>query len=633
MDINLRQLLMTATALDIETAPESGHPQEYALQPWRVYEDSAKITCISIARHTGAAKLSISDWRSLLVSLKGQYITTWNGVFDVAWLIANGLWDEVNAIHWVDVMLLWKWVSNSQRRERMPKWSLADGAKRWCKDEPWLDAFIEMKKAEVHAGENDAYWETRAKLDAIVTAKICHAVVPHLTDQQIRSAMIEAACIPVVARSWLIGVDFDYTLVDSIRPDVVMEMRNIEFSLGVSNFSGASEDRVKRDMQFWSPSKILRSPDKTGTLLFETWGLTAKTFSEKTDKPKTDKAALTYLADHDDRAIEILRWKELNTRLSKYIESPKKARVYLNSDTTHPSPKLFSTYTGRMTYASKTKKKYHTGIALHQWPREEEYRALLKPPAGYKHVEYDAAGQESRIMAEKSGDLAMQDVFKQGRKFHAVTGARLAGLSYEDFMTAYDAKNSAVYGPHGFYYQGKFTGLSNNFRIGVKNLRIKARVGYGMNVDFFKAKEWQDAFFHNFPGIKPYWSKSIRKGKELGYAETLGGRRFGLEFWDKENRWGTESSSLMFPIQGSGADMKELALRDLSRHYPEQIFWFDLHDGLHMLVPVDYPDSKILETREMLNNLDYAAEWGVNLTVPLTWDAQVGARWSELKEL
>jgi DNA polymerase I-like protein with 3'-5' exonuclease and polymerase domains len=152
-------------------------------------------------------------------------------------------------------------------------------------------------------------------------------------------------------------------------------------------------------------------------------------------------------------------------------------------------------------------------------------------------------------------------------------------------------------------------------------------------VDFYTAKGWQDAFHQSFLEIKPYWSKAIAKGKALGYAETLAGRRFGLEFWSGEDRWSTESSSINHPIQGSGADMKELAIRELATHYPEQLFWFDLHDGLHMLVPVDYPESKLLEARAMLDNIDYEKEWGVKLDVPLTWDVQVGERWSSLKEL
>lgn len=630
----IRQLVANAIALDIETSSnDTINTAEYALQPWRLTEGKARITCVSVAKHTGESKVTTTDYAALLKELEGQVVCTWNGVFDVAWLIAAGHWEAVKKIHWVDVMLLWKWVDNSQRKERMPKWSLGDGVKHWLKHEPWCEAFIKMKREEQVAGENDAYWEQRAKLDSIATAKICNLAVAELTDQQLKSAMIEAYSIPEIARSWLMGVTIDFNLLDSLRPVIVTEMRDLEFTLGVSNFSGAAAERIQRDTRFWSPSKILRSPDQLGVLLYETWGLTAKDFSEKTGKPSTDKAALTYLADHDDRVIEILRWRELNTQLSKYIEAPKKARKYLGSDVTHPAPRLFSTYTGRQTYSSKTKGRYQTGVALHQWPRSKQLRALIKPPPGYKHVEFDAAGQESRIMAEQSGDLNMKQVFQNDMDFHSNTGAAVSGLTYEAFMRGKEAGNTRIVGEHGLRYLGKVLNLSQNFRISVRGMRVSARVGYGMKEDYNTVKGWQDTFKRLYPGIPVYWKTAIDRAKFTGYAETLGGRRFKIDRWGKEDRWGSESSALMFPIQGSGADMKALALKFLSDNYPELIFFFDLHDGIHMLAELDYPNSKLIEARDRLDQLDYAGAWGKQPSVPLKWDVQVGSCWSTLKEL
>lgn len=934
-------------SLDIETAPEEGQPQEYALQPWRALEGKAKITCIGIARSNGEALLRTDNFEELLESLQGQTLYTWNGIFDVAWLIAERHWKLITGIHWVDVMQLWKWLDNGQLKETNPAWSLVEGAKRWCKDEPWLEAFIDMKKNEPAPGSRDEYWERRAKLDSIVTSKIADAVLAQLDARRLKSAMIAAENIPVVARSWVMGVPLNYDSVDTIWPVVAKEMRDIEFSLQLSNHRGQEAAFVMQDVTQWIPSKILRSPKQLCGLLYETWGLTATRFSEKTDAPSTDKAALTYLADDEVRVIEILRWRELNTQLTKYLQSPQKARGYLGKNVVHPSPKMFSTYTGRFTYQSKTKKKWHTGVAIHQWPRNKAFRALIVPPRGFKHVEYDAAGQESRLMAHHSGDLAMLDVFKTNKKFHAMTGSKLAGMSYEAFMVAYNDGNEHVAGEHGLYYQGKFciaegqlvdtdrgpvpiesvsildkvwdgvqyvshggvidlgvkevierdgivgtpdhkvmtakgwaelravgndeiirgyppaqgaslrqvesgerhadskvrsrlralllrvwalqgsvtkqstqwcnrrvhslqsaeasklhaldqalsrcarsllqpeqsqlsqlrrpgdpdvlrlsdrmvsiyhsvvapqrlqarrhrqdqqrralregqladsyaqgqhnqhpthpsrgvlrsrgstlapvapvedrlssadhrttcaaeatagrvdTGahhrdgcdqapaqgkarvydiadagprhrftvqgrivsncnLSNNFRVGPAKMRIQSRVQYGMAVEFLTVQQWQSIFFTAYPGIKTYWKAAIAKAKVQGYAESLAGRRFGLEFWSEKYRWGTESSALMHPIQGSGADMKDLALRELTRFAPEQLFWFDLHDGLHMLVPEDMPDERLLETRDMLDNIDYQEAWGVEMKVPLTWDVSVGENWSKLKEL
>jgi DNA polymerase I-like protein with 3'-5' exonuclease and polymerase domains len=624
---------MDIPTLDIETSPTEGNPQEYALQPWRVREGKAQIDNIAVGKAGGEAFVVTNpkQFRALLKSLAGKHIAAWNALFDCAFLIASGYEEEVKAIKWVDAMIVWKWLSNSQLTDRMPAWSLSDGVNFFFKNEPWAQAFIKMKKQKVEAGQNDQYWETRAKLDAVMTSRVLIAAWQKLDERRRQSCMITMASIIPCATSWERGLIIDYDLIKQITPAITAEMAEIEYKIGVHNELGTKA--LQLGDNGWTPSKILRSPKQLATLLYETWGLTAKNFSEKTNAPSTDKAALTYLADDNDMVLEILRWRMLNTQLSKYIQSPLKAKAYLGNDVVHPSASIFSTYTGRMTYSSKTKNKFHTGIALHQWPRKKEFRALIKPRAGYKHVEFDAASQESRIMAEQSGDRAMQEVFSNNMDFHSYTGSKLAGITYEDFLKGKKEGNVAITGEHGLRYQGKFCNLSNNFRIGIKKLRVTARVQYGMNVDFMTAQNWQTTFHRELPGVKEYWKSSIATAKMQGYTETMAGRRFRLMYWDKENQWSTESSALMFPIQGSGADMKDLAIQEIGKHFPEFEFWFDLHDGLHYEVPNEIPESRILECRTMLDAIDYGKWWGYTPTVPLKWDASVGARWSELKEL
>jgi DNA polymerase I-like protein with 3'-5' exonuclease and polymerase domains len=624
---------MDIPTLDIETSPRNGADESYALQPWRVREGTAGVDNIALGKANGQAFVITkpTQFRALLASQAGKTIAAYNAVFDVAFLMASGYTKEVKAINWVDPMLVWKWLDNSQRTDRMPAWTLADAVKRFFKNEVWAQEFIAMKSEKVEAGQNDEYWEKRAKLDSIMTSRVLIAAWSLLDARRRKSCMITMASIIPCAESWERGVIMDYNLIQSITPAITAEMAEIEYKLGVHN-NPHSQELMLGD-NGWTPSKILRSPKQLADLLYETWHLTAKSFSEKTQKPSTDKAALTYLADDNPDVIEILRWRMLNTQLSKYIQSPLKSRAYLGNDVVHPQARIFSTYTGRMTYSSKTKKKYPTGIALHQWPRKKEFRALIVPRPGYKHVEYDAASQESRIMADQSGDPSMQEVFRNNMDFHSYTGSKLAGITYEDFLKGKAAGNVAITGEHGLRYQGKFCNLSNNFRIGVKKLRITARVQYGMNVDFMTAQQWQTTFHRELPGVKEYWKRSIALAKMQGHTDTMAGRRFKLMYWDKESKWSTESSSLMFPIQGSGADMKDLAIQEIGKYFPDHEFWFDLHDGLHYEVPVDVPESRLLEVREMLDNIDYQKWWGYTPKVPLKWDASVGPRWSDLKEL
>lgn len=619
---------MNLVGLDIETKSKVADHPEYALQPWRLLDDEVEITHIGVADEQGRSKEIALD--EIVEVGNDRYLCAWNAVFDVAFLLAAGV--DVQRFKWLDAMLIWKWVDNGQLQERRPAWSLAAGVERWLMDLPWAQAFIDMKAQE---SQDDKYWADRAKLDAYATVLIARRAWECLTAQQRKSVLIEARCIPPVAKSWVQGVLMDVAAATDKLPAVTKEMEEIEEDLELLTPDEDDPDGP------WQPSKILRSPDQLREQLYVGWGLIAsndkKLRTEKGNLPGTSAKALTYLADQDDRALEILAWRKLNTTLTKFIQSPQKAAAYLGSTTLHPSPKLFSTYSGRLTYGSKCQKKHHIGMALHQTPRGKEIRTLIKPPEGYYLIEFDAAGQESRIMADKSQDPAMLHVFNQpppNDDLHSFTGAALAGTSFERFLELKAAGAKTVTGPKGLRYQGKFTNLSFQFRIGAPTFRIKSRVDYGMSLDYLKAKEFLDTAKRIYKGVPEYWKRAIKIGKGLGYAETLAGRRFALTFWSKDSHWGTEQSAIIMPIQGTGGDMKELALAVMTPKYPKLIFGWDLHDALFMYVKKeDLTPKLIMSAKETLNNLPYKEAWGWEPSIPILWDCKIGENWGEMREV
>lgn len=238
-------------------------------------------------------------------------------------------------------------------------------------------------------------------------------------------------------------------------------------------------------------------------------------------------------------------------------------------------------------------------------------------------------------MADYSQDETLVRLFRDNMDVHSNTGAQISGMSYEDFMKGKEQELEIIVGAHGLRYCGKFVNLSNQYRIGVKKSRIQARVQYGLDKDYMTIKSWQDAYHRAYPGVKQYWKNAIELAKAKGYAETRAGRRFYLTDWNS-NQWGTESSAINFPIQGTGGDMKELAIAMMYRHFPQFKFMLDLHDGLFFKLPAEQNDEKhtiIREAREMLNSLPYQKAWGWTPSVPITWDASIGPDWGHMKEL
>jgi DNA polymerase I-like protein with 3'-5' exonuclease and polymerase domains len=157
-----------------------------------------------------------------------------------------------------------------------------------------------------------------------------------------------------------------------------------------------------------------------------------------------------------------------------------------------------------------------------------------------------------------------------------------------------------------------------------------------MDVDLATAKEWRDTYTATYQGVPMYWQLAIERAQRAGYATTWADRRFGLDRWVKEeDRWATESNAINHPIQGAGADQKELAIAMLYARLPELEFGFDLHDGLFYYVPEDRPGlvELILEAKHLLDNLPYEKMWGWKPSIPLPWDASYGRNWGEMRKV
>jgi DNA polymerase I-like protein with 3'-5' exonuclease and polymerase domains len=603
-------------ALDIETRSLVDDHPEYALQPWRVVSGEAEITMVAVGDSTYA---------EFLEDIPPDTYVCWNALFDMTFLAARG--EDITKNKWLDAMLLCKWAENCQDNDKLG-YSLVKCAKRWLQDWELLEKFVKLKETEADPSY-DKYWKVRAKLDVMATHLIATKALRRLTPHQRRSAMIEAGNLVPNALAYLSGVPTNERYYEDPIPGLQKEMAQIECRLGVSNPGEAEEQLGGKG---WLPSKILRSPKQLAETLYKKWGLPLKHTTEK-GAPATDKTALTYLADKDDKALEILRWRHLNTRLTKFCQSPAKAAKYLGSSRLHPEPKVFSTYTGRYTYGSKSGKNL-ISMALHQIPRGPDVRRMVEAPEGKMLVEFDASGQEARLLAEIGDVYTMLDVFQGGKKIHAVMGASIAGIPYEEFMRRYKAGEESYAGPEGLYYCGKFCNLSMQYRVGAAKHRVMARVQYGLQKDMTTINRWRSLYHSTYPEVKSYWQRSINLARTRGYAETLAGRRYYISKWDEDSRWSSESSAINFPIQGSGADMKNLAITQLAKHFPQFEFVFDVHDGIFVWAEKSKQGMQdVLAAREMLNNMDYEAAWGWKPRIPLSWDASVGVTWGEMKEI
>ena len=611
-------------SLDVETsAINGGDADAFGLEPWRVYQGTATITVISVAGPDGYQKIlkDLDELPNLLKELAGKRVFAHNAKFDAAWLIAHTDYDLVNTIKWEDTSLLAKWVMNSQMTEKRTwSYSLKHLVGHFLPDDPMTEEFLDVK-TEVHVpGQDQDYWDKRVVMDAVLTLKLAHHLLGLLPESMVRGYTIEQRCIASVARSWLDGILLDGDQAQSMTPDIR---------------EGQAKILKKLDL----PSTVITSPKQLGEYMFNTLGLQPKNFSSKTGAPSTAQDDIKLL--HSDLALTnqtelagkleaILEFKHLKTLETKFIKGVVTSAEYNLDGTTHPSPNMFGTYTSRFTYSAKNLKKYPTGVAIHQMPRKGPVRTFIKPLPGYKLAEFDAAGQESRLMAIMSGDENMLKVFEDGLDFHSMTGSRISGIEYSEFVERFHQGDKDVVNHR---YNGKFVNLSCNYRIGNQALARKAFTQYGLSIDVATAAQWNNVFKTSYPGVVKYWDRIVTRSKRLGYTETLAGKRYYLDEWG-QHEWVTSSSAINFPIQGSGSDMKELAIAMVAQKFPEAHFAFDVHDALFMYLPDnDGVVDLATDIKRCLNNLPYAEAWQRDIPIPLLWDAALGTSWGDMKEI
>lgn len=630
---------MNIFGLDIETAPTNKSVADYgALEPWRYRQGLAIITSVSVSGPNDFFQQVINygdecdfvrQLTHLLEQLADKPVFAHFATFDVAWLIAclqpsktGQIPSVIRKIKWRDTMLLAKWILNGQKAEDANfEYNLKNLVKSFVKSDNLLtislDEFLALKEADVKSGENPEYWLKRGKADTLYTLDLARILYERLPESQRVGYITECANIIPVANSWLIGIRIDQEKLEKLVPRINITKKKLADRIGIQ-------------------STVVNSPKQLGNLLFNQWGLPVHSRSATTNAPSTGKDALMWIEyqlrasgniEYADKLKDILQLKSFSTIQSKYVKTMYEALSHTRDGHIYGTPKIFGTYTGRFTYSNSTLKKYKTGIALHQLPRKAKYiRELLLPPEGFKLLELDASGQESRLMALRSKDENMINIFANHMNFHAMTGAALLGMPYPEFMDKLKTDKQFT----EYRQRGKLLNLAANYRIGAKAFSEQAFVKYEEFIDVNTSMYMLNVFKRQYSGVPIYWDDVIRNSKISGYTEEFGGRRYRLSNWN-EYTWTTESAALMFPIQGAGASMKNIAIREIDRTFDDVHFLLDLHDANFSIAPMDVAEERFKQMNDTLDNIDYSKYWREPVIIPLPYEGGIGDNFGDVK--
>ena len=241
-----------------------------------------------------------------------------------------------------------------------------------------------------------------------------------------------------------------------------------------------------------------------------------------------------------------------------------------------------------------------------------EIRKMFVPKDGCVLVDADYSQIELRVLAHIANDSVMQKAFCDGTDIHTATAAQVFGVEVENVTSLQRRHAKAV-----------------NFGIvyGISEFSLAEDIG----VSRYEAKAYIDNYLNNYRGVRNYMKQVVENAREIGYTETLYGRRRYIPELKASNfniRSGAERIALNTPIQGTAADIIKLAMirveDALQDAYPEAKLLLQVHDELIVECPEAIaPQVAELVSREMEN---VAA-----LAVPLTAEAKFGKSWYEAK--
>jgi len=158
--------------------------------------------------------------------------------------------------------------------------------------------------------------------------------------------------------------------------------------------------------------------------------------------------------------------------------------------------------------------------------------------------------------------------------------------------------------------------------------------GYGLvqatNLTREEAELFITTYFNRYPGVKTYIENTKRQATELGYVQTVLGRRRYIPEIKSTNRIAREAAERMainMPVQGTSADIIKIAMVNLNREMENRNLktkmTLQVHDELVFEVPPDELDIMKQLVKEIMPN-------AMKLAVPLKIDIKVGKNWGEM---
>jgi DNA polymerase-1 len=347
----------------------------------------------------------------------------------------------------------------------------------------------------------------------------------------------------------------------------------------------------------------LGSPKQIQEILFERQKLPVKK-KTPSGQPSTDEDSLAELAlDHPLPKL-ILEHRALSKLKSTYTDKLPRS-INAQTGRVHTTYSQTTAVTGRL--SSNEPNLQNIPIRT---PAGRRIRECFIAPPGSRIVSADYSQIELRIMAHLSGDENLRRAFREGEDVHRATAAEVFGVPLSAVEP--DHRRVAKVINFGLIYGMSSFGVAQN-----------------LGIDRGTAQTYVERYFARFPGAKRYMDETRKRAKELGYVETVFGRRL----WLPELRSGApvrrqaaERAAINAPMQGTAADLIKLAMIAvqgfLEKEGLKTLLIMQVHDELVLEVPIP-------ELQTIKQHLPALMQSVGRLDVPMVVEVGEGDNWDK----
>ena len=305
------------------------------------------------------------------------------------------------------------------------------------------------------------------------------------------------------------------------------------------------------------------------------------------------------------------------------------------------------TYAGREETFDLTIEDCHSfvanGLVVHNTlPKKttwaKKLRACYPAPKGKVCLSVDYSQGELKVVACVAPEPTMINAYLEGLDLHAVTGAKLAQVDVQEFLTWKDHTDTALAALFEKYRgNAKPANFGLLYGMSAEGFQAYAWAAYGLKITLEEATKMRDAFFKLYPGLLDYHDNQREIVRVSQMVRSPLGRIRHLPMirsWDRFVKSKAERQAINSPIQSCLNDMMLWAVALIDDAYPngEIEMVATIHDALIAYVPEQ--DHQLWAARivEIMANLPLH-EMGWIPPLQFTADAEAGPDLAHMKKL